>query len=365
MKGANSHGQLGQGLDSPEEVPLPQEIENPIAYDIDLSQLTKIVGGAGHTLILDSSGHLFECGRHQQLNSPNLPASSRFRRFRSGLEGVRLVDIACGWDSSILLSETGQVFGLGSNTHGQLGSLRSVTKESAALIEGLPPICKLAMGLRHSAVITRDSKLFVSGDGTKGQLGVKIEAGVRSLHDFVLVPDLDDVSEVSCGQHHTVAITKNNRVFAWGDNKHGQLGIDPKLHPRVSTPVEVRINADALDSVHCGWTHTTILTSGGKLLTWGRNSYGQLGRVTSKADSWKPELLEISVPVEQLSVGSEHSVALCTNRSILSWGWNEHGNCGIGSKEDVLRPTNVALPENSGILIGTGAGHSFAVIKTN
>jgi len=49
---------------------------------------------------------------------------------------------------------------------------------------------------------------------------------------------------------------------------------------------------------------------------------------------------------------------------VLSWGWNEHGNCGNGKTENVLRPEFLSIPSNSvAVLVGAGAGHSFAVIK--
>jgi alpha-tubulin suppressor-like RCC1 family protein len=47
---------------------------------------------------------------------------------------------------------------------------------------------------------------------------------------------------------------------------------------------------------------------------------------------------------------------------IVSWGWNEHGNCGTGTEEDVRVPTSVGMSINQkAVIAGTGAGHSFAL----
>lgn len=47
---------------------------------------------------------------------------------------------------------------------------------------------------------------------------------------------------------------------------------------------------------------------------------------------------------------------------MLSWGWNEHGNCGTGSQENIHKPSRVNIQEKGrAILIGAGAGHSFAL----
>lgn len=50
-----------------------------------------------------------------------------------------------------------------------------------------------------------------------------------------------------------------------------------------------------------------------EVLTWGRNSYGQLGRgkLAPESESWKMEAPDIPVRFEQLAIGSEHNVALC------------------------------------------------------
>lgn len=47
---------------------------------------------------------------------------------------------------------------------------------------------------------------------------------------------------------------------------------------------------------------------------------------------------------------------------VLSWGWNEHGNCGTGTTEDVIQSTKVNLP-GPVVMIGAGAGHSLAVVS--
>jgi alpha-tubulin suppressor-like RCC1 family protein len=47
---------------------------------------------------------------------------------------------------------------------------------------------------------------------------------------------------------------------------------------------------------------------------------------------------------------------------IVSWGWNEHGNCGTGTQEDVRVPTSVEMSiMQKALFVGTGAGHSFAL----
>lgn len=125
---------------------------------------------------------------------------------------------------------------------------------------------------------------------------------------------------------------------------------------------------------------------------WGRNTYGQLGITKFNEFTWKATRIENLPKIQQVATGSEHNVALTgihikinskkkkkkeivrkktifisnvlEDGKILCWGWNEHGNCGNGHTKDVTIPEQLHLPyAYTGILIGSGAAHSFAVIK--
>jgi hypothetical protein len=77
------------------------------------------------------------------------------------------------------------------------------------------------------------------------------------------VPGLSRVKHIASGQFHTFAITDDNRLYGWGCNKFGQLGIDPTLHQTVLTPLEISLPPDSIDSqtlVHSGWSHGALLT---------------------------------------------------------------------------------------------------------
>jgi alpha-tubulin suppressor-like RCC1 family protein len=57
-------------------------------------------------------------------------------------------------------------------------------------------------------------------------------------------------------------MTSNGRIFVWGSNKHGQLGVDPTLHSVIVTPKEIvlPLQPDAGCILLSGWTHAAILT---------------------------------------------------------------------------------------------------------
>jgi len=77
-----------------------------------------------------------------------------------------------------------------------------------------------------------------------------------------------NVENVTCGQYHTIAITKRQtyNAYVFGDNKHGQLGFFPKTSSeiRILQPICIPLSGvqhDAPIQIHTGWSHINILNS--------------------------------------------------------------------------------------------------------
>jgi alpha-tubulin suppressor-like RCC1 family protein len=83
----------------------------------------------------------------------------------------------------------------------------------------------------------------------------------------------DEVSAISCGGHHSMALTKDRELLGWGSNYFGQLG----LGFRRRTKVPKRVDVNGVYSIACGEFHSMALSLDGKLYGWGNNENGQLG----------------------------------------------------------------------------------------
>lgn len=128
-------------------------------------------------MILNKNGHVYSCGWNNkgQLGQPEKEDKLNFERVRGILENEIIVDIACGWDSSAAITNEGKLYMWGSNSFGQLGIDPLKLRHSYEPIETIPceRIEQIAMGLRHTAVITRDHRILACGAASKGQLGLK------------------------------------------------------------------------------------------------------------------------------------------------------------------------------------------------
>ncbi|XP_033229354.1 X-linked retinitis pigmentosa GTPase regulator-like isoform X2 [Belonocnema kinseyi] len=162
----------------------------------------------------------------------------------------------------------------------------------------------------------------------------------------------DPVISVACGDEHSAVICQSGRLFVFGSNDWGQLGLGHKNH--VSKPSCVKIlKPDKVTHAACGRTHTLICTGGQKLFACGSDQEGQLGRGSNAVgdSSSSPVMVHdcgLAGPkVVQLCAGSQHSMALTADGSVLVWGSNLEGQLGLpGTSGLVNKPTKVQIPEN-------------------
>ncbi|XP_048485147.1 ultraviolet-B receptor UVR8 [Plutella xylostella] len=357
--GANSHGQLGQNL-------VNEQLDKPTKIDCtDLFQsISEIVCGGGHSLLLDGEGKLFSCGWNHRKQLGDEQEAHQFHRVWP-LSGINFYKIACGWDFSCAVSDDQFLFVWGSNSHGQLGLPKSHFKESMKPIRLQVNAKSVSMGLRHTAIVNSKGEVWITGCGKYGQLGLGEE--ILSADRFEKVSKVGKISHIACGQNHTLAWSSEEyALYVWGDNKHGQLLLSPEKYKKIFDPQKIDIDVrQDVKKLLSGWTNALLWLGNGKILTWGRNNYGQLG--TSKEANFG-KLVNVSLPddrqIKDIAIGSEHTICLAADNTLWAWGWNEHANTGTGSGDAVFHPTLVPIDtgDNSLIMrVYAGGGHNFVV----
>jgi hypothetical protein len=142
------------------------------------------------------------------------------------------------------------------------------------------------------------------------------------------------VKAIAVGETHVCALTTAGGVVCWGDNTDGALG-DGTTTTR-TVPVQVSGLSSGVIAIAAGgtsgvdWGQTCALTTGGGVLCWGANDFGQVGN-NSLTNSLTP------VPVSGASSGivsisaGEHTCALTTAGRVVCWGPNYDGQLGNGS----------------------------------
>ncbi|TSK13453.1 Secretion-regulating guanine nucleotide exchange factor [Bagarius yarrelli] len=370
--GANSFGQLG--LRNAEDQVKPQGVE----YEQETETLRAVTGGGGHSALITESGKLLVCGQNHkgQLGLGHVAEVMTFQLCQ--LPGSRRVQqVSCGWDFTIILTvDDGEVLACGSNSFGQLGvSPQTPHSTQPLLISSFKePVVSVTAGLRHALAVTDSGGVYQWGTGLLSQARRALNPHPVPAHlsskEPCLVPGLDQAyaKSVSAGFVHCACLTVSGEVFLWGSNKHGQLCRNETFLP-LPTVLELSLlNGEKVSAIHSGWTHLIAQTESKSVFTWGRASYGQLGRQVTVNDgtaSTVPSEVRTLHGATRIACGSEHNLAIVGNK-VFSWGWNEHGMCGDGSLCDVLQPQPIPDLQNAkGLLIGCGAGHSLALCLRN
>ncbi|XP_073948428.1 RCC1 domain-containing protein 1 isoform X2 [Choristoneura fumiferana] len=152
-----------------------------------------------------------------------------------------ICDIQCGYEHSLLLTDTGQVYSWGNGRKLQLGHGNLTNIESPTLIEALAgvTITQISAGGWHSLALSEFGDVYAWGWNDTGQLGIKeISSGesdktnVDSCDLPTLVDIYDDngdtvdlnVKQIACGNRHSAILLEDNTVWTAGCNKYGQTG---------------------------------------------------------------------------------------------------------------------------------------------
>ena len=147
----------------------------------------------------------------------------------------------------------------------------------------------------------------------------------------------------------------NTWPLAWGSNGSGQLGGNNLNDSAVPVGVAraALLAGKTILTLAVGGNHSLALCSDGTVATWGSNSFGQLGN-SSTTDSLVPVALTSSGVLSGKSVvavaaGQYHNLALCSDGTFAAWGYNFYGQLGNNSTTQSNVPVSV---NTSGVLSG-------------
>ncbi|KAJ3829718.1 RCC1/BLIP-II [Lentinula raphanica] len=412
--GSNAHGQLALGTKEDAHT-----FSRCIFYDggsntTNLSEdIIHVASGGNHTLLLSerTSGEngltkrtLWGCGNGAfgQLGECMKDEDQLvFRRMdlklaESGLECYQPRLICCSWETSyVVLSGEGKsdvILSMGGNDFGDLGVGQSAPPKSFHVVSfNHLRITGLALDQVHLRVISisagqhhviaqlhvqlsnQSHRVLIVGWGAArhGQLGdapnLKKNPVFISLPKIVEVPlhPNDSIVRIALGHQHSVFLHDSGSLIGLGSNKKSQLaGLDGLRN---------------VSSVGCTWNGTYILDALGILYATGDNSRGQLGH-SSQLPSVLPSPVEVSFAtasrISNIACGSEHVLITRTESpgvtpEVWGWGWNEHGNLGLGSTLDIrvpskLWPRDVEDVDSSAVVTGiwAGCGTSWLALRS-
>ena len=216
----------------------------------------------------------------------------------------------------------------------------------------------VAAGQQHSLALRRDGTVWAWGNNRFGQLGDGGTASRDAPAPVLLAPGqpLGDVTAIAARLNHSLALTSDGVVWAWGENNHGVLG--DGTTERRATPVRVG-GLGRATAISTGTFFSLALAEDGTVWAWGDNRFGQLGD-GSTDDRHAPVRVAGLAGVAAVAAGGDHGLALLDEGTVHAWGANHVGQLGDGTTTGRRAPGRVNGLGGVTALAASG-GASFAV----
>ena len=317
-------------------------------------QVIKTASGGNHTLILTSFGAVWFAGSAIScLGRDERQTSQGWHKLDWTIGSgphTQIIDIAANWETSYFAT-VNDIYSCGSNGKGELGRGQNAN----GMIEKCFSISEYEAGairsvracMNHVVIVSSTGQLYGWGASRKGQLGIEAKQQTNTVWMPQHIPVDFPVEQVTVGRDFTLVLGSNGELAVLGDVS--RLGFTHNDVGRYT----LNQSRELID-LHSGWTHVFVQTQS-QICGFGKNPRGQILSTATPCD------------IKKLDVGSEHSVALLQDGTVIAWGWGEHGNCGsdIDNKGNVSSKHNLLFTPSSGqTVVGISAGCATTFLWT-
>lgn len=256
-------------------------------------KITHIGCGADFNIALTSKKRVLSFGKYHDgnlgINSENNSIVYDITANFSLQENDEIIDIKCGATHSLALSKNGYVYVFGSNEQGQLGiEGNSIVTVPTRLEEITNNAIKIACGRYSSYVLTNQNQLYGFGSNSHGQLATCETVLTSSKKtkpylmnaSFALEND-EYIKDINAGYYYAIIQTNLNNYYSFGQNNSGQLANYSSLSTSFPQKMEYKsllLADDEIEGISCGEQHCIASTKHGHILAWGSNLTNQLGQ---------------------------------------------------------------------------------------
>lgn len=287
---------------------------------------------------------------HKQALISILPLLRKFLLMRSKLT------LCFGANCSLYYIQGGQLFVCGLNDFNELGLGHTKMQLDLVAIPWLKEqgeILQVVVGWGHTFLITKDNKLWACGYNKNGQLGLGNTDPSTIFTNVNLPGKLKQVFTLST---HTFILTDDDRLWACGDNSAGQLGLGHLSDCHIFTQVPL---PEKPKQVVAELEYSLIVTTDGRLWACGGNDFGQL---CMGHNNNCHTLTQVPLPVKVKQVFAKlYSTFVLTEEGQL-WACGENGDSqlGLGDMNDCYFFKPVPLPHKVKEVI-VGSNYNFLI----
>jgi alpha-tubulin suppressor-like RCC1 family protein len=338
--GSNSSGRLGDAGTTQRTQPVQVT---------SLASVSMVAAGGSHTLFLKTDGTVWAVGSNfnGQLGYNNVASQSLTPVAVVGITGT-VVGIAAGDSHSLAWTSDGKLYGWGANANGQLGLGDTTDRRQAVQVTvgGSPSklVTSASAGSMHSLALTSETTIYAWGSNSSGRLGNGNQTQQTSPVAVTVSlggAAVTGFTAVSAGGSHSLGLKSDGTIWGWGANTRGQLG-DNSTTMRLNPVQAVGLSTGV--AISAGASHSLAIESDGTALAWGENNEGQLGDGGITTMTSLPQVVPGINNVVSVVAASNHSLAVTSDQTVWSWGRNGNGQLGDGTVDTRLSPVAICDP---------------------
>jgi alpha-tubulin suppressor-like RCC1 family protein len=361
--GYNASGQLGNNTNTQEDSPVTM---------IGISNAKTVAAGTSHSVVLENDGTVWTVGdntfgelgigstvvQHEAVQVPSVGG---------------ILAIAARGNRTLMYTNVGTILGVGDDFYGGLGDGKVGYQLSPYSVTGLTGVTQVSSGNDgyHSLAVTSSGAIYAAGSNGDGQLGLNNQVNSNT---FVQVQTssgyLTGITASAAGGYHSLALTSGGNVYGWGDEGYGEVG-NGINQSYTLLPAEVVTSSGALaniTAISAGENHSLALRNDGTVWAWGSNSEGQLGNNTTTNSNKAIEVLNTSGTalsnIVAIAAGENHSLAVDSSGNLWAWGYNANGQLGDGTTTNHLEAEEINLSGQTVTAVSGGGFYSLAITST-
>ena len=323
--GISNRGQLGLRENYPSSWKFIDSVDSVHTY-------TSISAGSSHSLLLTANGEVTMATTRAR--TPKEKKDQTFNRFLQPIRELpKVISFSAGYNFSLFIIETKQVWCMGYNEYGQLGT--GDTEPSRNAIEmGYNDAKQVSAGSSHSLVLDEiEGTIYACGRNNNGALGLgKSRDCFLELEEIKGLPFMH---AISAGWNHSLFLSRDGEVFGCGSGFYGELGNATPITQRTPAKIE---GLPKIKAISAGHSHSVFLSEEGEV--W------ECGKIIDKqylSEKFGVRKVEGLPKIKSISAGFNY-FSLYLDEDGYAWGrgLNPCDNIGVSGR---TKKSNIFVPE--------------------
>ncbi|OZG49293.1 InlB B-repeat-containing protein [Bombiscardovia coagulans] len=334
-------GKLPEG--SPDKTRTPVRVKTPEGL-----HFKHVSASNGHTLAIDVDGKLWGWGRNEYSMLGDGTDDDRYTPVRIASDKT-FVDVSTSEYHSLAIDSEGHAWGWGDNEGGEVGDGTTDDRNAPVRVASDKTFTRVQTGMMFSLALDSDGNIWGWGVNEAGQLGL----GHNNYENLVpqMVTSNVKFKSISISDEYSLAVDSNGRAWSWGkvDSLGDDIGAGDNDDIRDRNTPGTVATSESFSGISAGEYHSLGLTTDGKIIAWGENDTGALGDGTKNTAPFYRRLpVRTKIPdgirFKQVDTGVWNSVALDSDGRLWFWGDNYYGiNCGE-PRTDMILPVKTIQP---------------------